>query len=43
MLAEACLRHDSGARRRLVAQLDQSDDGLFELWTLPERKLEDEA
>ena len=42
-LAEACLRHDSGARRRLVAQLDQSDDGLFELWTLPERKLEDEA
>lgn len=42
-LSEACLRHDSGARRRLVETLDCSDGLLFDLWSLPERKWEGEV
>lgn len=42
-LSEACLRHDSGARRRLVENLDQSDGLLFDVWSMPERKWEGEA
>ena len=42
-LSEACLRHDSSARRRLVENLDQSDGLLFDVWSMPERKWEDGA
>lgn len=42
-LSDACLRHDSGARRRLVQGLDASEDELLhEMWQLPARKLEEE-
>ncbi|MCH2101353.1 MAG: PD-(D/E)XK nuclease family protein [Planctomycetes bacterium] len=42
-VSEACLRHDSGARRRLVQSLDKSDGLVFDLWSMPERKWEGEV
>jgi RecB family exonuclease len=42
-LSDACLRHDSGARRRLVDSLEQTDDSLLQqMWQLPAKKLEEE-
>lgn len=42
-LSDACLRHDSGARRRLVHSLEEAEDPLLQqMWQLPARKLEDE-
>jgi len=42
-LSEACLRHDSGARRRLVHSLEEAEDPLLQqMWQLPARKLEEE-
>lgn len=42
-LSEACLRHDSGARRRLVHSLEGAEDPLLrQMWQLPAQKLEDE-
>jgi hypothetical protein len=42
-LSEACLRHDSGARRRLVHSLEEATDPLLkEMWQLPARQLEEE-
>jgi hypothetical protein len=42
-LSEACLRHDSGARRRLRLSLEGAQDELLQkMWQLPAQKLEDE-
>jgi PD-(D/E)XK nuclease superfamily protein len=42
-LSEACLRHDSGARRRLRDSLEGAKDELLQkMWQLPAQQLEDE-